>query len=117
VPIGLASYVCFRDGSQKFFGNGCYYQEPPREGPLNWPSDVVWRPSIHMPRWASRITLEVTEVRVQRLTAISSEDAIAEGFSGYGDFLDGFYRINAGRITYADDPFVWCLSFRRLATP
>lgn len=52
-------------------------------GPMPYaPGDrSFWRPAIFLPRWASRLTLEVTEVRIQRLKAISGEDAAAEGVS------------------------------------
>ncbi len=81
-----------------------------------------WRPSIHMPRWASRITLEITDIRVERLQDISEADAEAEGFElGSPPCIynpTGWYRslweeIN-GAGSWDVNPWVWCVSFKRL---
>jgi hypothetical protein len=78
-------------------------------------------PSIHMPRWASRITLEVTGVRVQRLQEISGEDCIAEGvnISPWEESLRWNYRhlwesIN-GAGSWDANPWVWAVSFKVVA--
>ncbi|MDE2104927.1 MAG: hypothetical protein KGL39_47255 [Patescibacteria group bacterium] len=83
--------------------------------------EITWKPSIHMPRWASRITLEVTGVRVERLQDISDIDAMAEGATQIGDcegaFVAGFKRIWESinsPSSWAANPWVWVIEFRRL---
>jgi len=85
---------------------------------------VKWTPSIHMPKWACRTWLEITEVRVQRLREISEEDCYAEGLQrGMADDRpDGlriWYRelwesIN-GPGSWDENPWVWAISFRKVA--
>lgn len=78
-----------------------------------------WRPSIHMPRTASRITLEVTDVRVERLQDISEADALAEGVEPEApdECVIAFQRlwesIN-GPSSWEANPFVWVVEFKRL---
>lgn len=72
-----------------------------------------WRPSIHMPRWASRITLEVTGVRVERLQDISESDARAEGVESSEQFRTLWRRIN-GAESWKANPFVWVVEFYRI---
>lgn len=89
------------------------------------------RPSIHMPRVASRITLEVTGVRVERLQEISEADAKAEGAPDYEEGVDApppdgdhvwSYRASYRRLwesingpgSWDANPFVWVVEFRRV---
>ena len=93
-----------------------------------------WVPSIHMPRWASRILLEITDVRVERLNAISEEDARAEGIIDGGclncgepepcgcanpepDATDAFaylWQSIYGQENWNANPWVWVISFKRV---
>ena len=92
---------------------------------------LLWRPSIHMPRWASRITLEVTGVRVETLQDISEADAVAEGCkpirpelvqdglivrpgrSAVEEFRLVWEQIHGGG-SWEKNPFVWVVTFRRI---
>lgn len=97
-----------------------------------------WRPSSNMPRWASRITLEITNVRVERLQDISEKDAIAEGvaagrYGNEGNWQKGFYLPDSnqpyqtakdafcalwqsiyGVDSFYKNPWVWVIEFKRV---
>lgn len=94
--------------------------------------EFPWRPSIHMPRWASRILLEITDVRVERLNAISQEDAQAEGmeltgwrptysapdsggevWTPYDNFAQLWESIY-GEESWKANGWVWVIEFKRV---
>jgi hypothetical protein len=97
-----------------------------------------WTPAIHMPRWASRLTLEVVSVRVERLNDISEADAQAEGVAPFFEVYKGMGQeqtistgeraadaphrasfaclwdeINGDRALWKSNPWVWVVEFKR----
>lgn len=118
------------DAYIKYEADGDERQFTEDEIPPEWSyrRDRERRPSIHMPRWASRITLEITGVRVERLQEISEGDARAEGADPrtagveQGEPLKthrtGFVQLWAsinGIDSWFANPWVWVVEFRRVA--
>jgi hypothetical protein len=89
-------------------------------------SDIPMKSPIFMPRWASRITLEIVSVRVEKLQNISDDDAIQEGVDRKITSIFGYaterYRklwnyLNAKRgYSWASNPWVWVIEFKEMVT-
>lgn len=111
------------------FGNGYYSGHAiyAADGDFTWGDDdgyedgrSCWKPSIHMPKAASRILLEITGVRVERLRSMSQDDARAEGViaaSGpmeaglaFRELWDSIY----GEESWKANPWVWVIEFKRV---
>ena len=83
-----------------------------------------WKSPIFMPRWASRITLEITGVRIEQLHDISEEDAKAEGveisqmpdvFHPYKtEFRTAWNKLHGKKAPWESNPWVWAISFKRI---
>lgn len=129
-------YYIYRDGDQMYTdGNYAKSKAVPTEKAL---LAHKWKPSIHMPKEAARIWLQVTDIRVERLQSISESDAIAEGIEKlsaaplgkplYMDYMSDqpFYSAIAsygslwcsinGLDAWVANPFVWVVSFKVLST-
>lgn len=124
--IEAATRVLFADGAQKYregayYGPAPHYEEEAFDG-------IAWRPSIHLPRWASRALLEVEEIRVEPLSKISWIDAVAEGIKDprragarvdaetgcVAAFAKAWDGINGKRAPWSSNPWVWVVRFRRI---
>jgi hypothetical protein len=116
--------------------NGVTYRadhfDPLGDGPAK---PITWKPSIHMPRIASRITLEITGIRAERLNAVSNQDILREGVrsescnicphtGGSGcdqcmmparPFIALWDSINAKCSSWSSNPWVWVVEFKRVS--
>ncbi len=124
-PYGLIGDRLWVRETFSIGGNGYFYRADVKQ-----PETIKysWKPSIFMPRKASRLTLEITGVKVERVQSISSMDCIQEGIRSSPakhwyhapDYVEQFRKlwdtINGKRpkCSWSDNPFVWCISFKKL---
>ena len=93
------------------------YTNPPQSPPKydmdqwNWDS-ITWRSPLFMPQWASRITLVVTEVRVQQIQEIGTEDARAEGYTSVEEYSKHWNQINSKKYPWESNPWIRAITFQ-----
>lgn len=125
--------ISYRAGGDRFLVDESYpvdYSRYPNCTFAMWGGDLrrgapdhAWRSPIHMPRWASRLTLEITNVRVERVQDIDGHGAQDEGINAppsfaRGEFASLWDSLNSPRgYGWDANPWVWVIEFRRVEAP
>ena len=132
-----AGALCDSENGGVLYRADCTAPGSPSPADLSRGAPARWRSPIHMPRWASRLTLEVVGVRVERLHAITEADAQAEGLPPRAPqramfglkpssepvwvncthieaFAVMWEEINGERAPWRSNPWVWVIEFRRV---
>lgn len=113
------AFAAFNSRPPRDITSGPVWHEAQDQVPFHPTAYGKLRPSIHMPRWASRITMEITGVRVERLQDISEADAVAEGvftdpacpaYDAYRSLWESIH----GPGSWDANPWVWVIEFQRV---
>jgi len=117
--IGTTDQIRYTDNPPEKIWSGWTREQLNSRGHSDWHK----RPSIHMPKWASRITLEIVGIRAERVQEISEEDAKAEGvlpcFERHLHYDNKTYRcsfqllwdsLNTKMYAWETNPWIWCIS-------
>ncbi len=108
-----------------------YYADTHHTFSDEYPQEYGWQTAIHMPRWASRICLEIMAICVKKIQDISEEDMLAEGINYQSHFLSNYFTIEHdaqspkeiyrkewtklyGQTSWEVNPWVWVIHFRRI---
>lgn len=109
-PYGLSGDRLWVRETFTVMGGLSFYRA---DGEMSSDDKKPWTPSIHMPRWASRIDLLIKNIRVERLQDISEKDAKAEGVDSVSEFIELWESINRGD-SWGLNPWVWVVEFEKV---
>ncbi len=127
-PLGIPGDRLWSQETWSFIGEHQHHDQQAIhfKGQRNdWPPERKWKSSTQMPRWASRITLEITNVRVERVQDISEDDAVAEGSETIEEdgewYLEKYFFFKLWDKRYAKrgfgsdlNPWAWVIDFKTL---